>query len=366
MNDAAYEPRVVLLTGGAGFIGSHVARRLVERYPSTLRVVVLDKLDYCSSLENLRAVADRPNFRFVRGDVQSMDLLCHLLDSEDVDTVLHFAAQTHVDSSFGNSLEFTRNNTLGTHVLLEACRLHGPRLRRFVNVSTDEVYGDTSVGVRDGLAETAILEPTNPYSAAKAGAEMMCKAYVTSYRMPILVTRGNNVYGPGQFPEKLVPRFALLALRGDPLPIHGEGLAVRSYLHVDDVAAAFDCVLHHGRVGETYNVGAAPGEERSVLRVAADVHAATRAARAASAASATSTGDAATSAAADIPPRVLHVADRTFNDRRYHIGSEKLNALGWTQTIGWEEGLRSTVEWYASIDPEAWWDPLQVRAALIL
>lgn len=164
-------------------------------------MVVLDKLDYCATLNNLSTVRNSPKFRFIKGDIQSADLVVHILQSEDIDTVMHFAAQTHVDNSFGNSLAFTLNNTHGTHVLLEACRLHN-RLKRFINVSTDEVYGETSLGRTEGLQESSALEPTNPYSAAKAGAEMMAHAYYTSYKLPVITTRGNNVYGPNQFPEK--------------------------------------------------------------------------------------------------------------------------------------------------------------------
>ena len=172
--------------------------------------------------------------------------------------------QTHVDNSFGNSLEFTMNNTYGTHVLLEAARKWGG-IKRFINVSTDEVYGESSLGKEAGCDETSVLEPTNPYSAAKAGAEMMVRSYMTSYKLPCIITRGNNVYGPHQFPEKLIPKMTLLASRGQELPVHGAGQAVRSYLHVRDVARAFDTVLHKGVIGEVYNIGTQ--KERSVLEV---------------------------------------------------------------------------------------------------
>lgn len=200
--------------------------------------------------------------------------------------------QTHVDNSFGNSLEFTMNNTYGTHVLLEAARKHG-KIRRFINVSTDEVYGESSLGKEQGCDETSTLEPTNPYSAAKAGAEMMVRSYMTSYKLPCIITRGNNVYGPHQFPEKLIPKMTLLANRGQPLPVHGNGQAVRSYLHVRDVARAFDTVLHKGVLGEVYNIGTQ--KERSVVDVV--------------------------SAIADYmkvdTAKIQHVEDRAFNDQRY-------------------------------------------------
>ncbi|KAF6250772.1 hypothetical protein COO60DRAFT_748723 [Scenedesmus sp. NREL 46B-D3] len=182
-----------------------------------------------------------------------------------------------------------------------------------------------------GLAEHSTLEPTNPYSAAKAGAEMMCKAYMTSYKLPIIITRGNNVYGPHQFPEKMIPKFTLLAARGAELPIHGDGLAVRSYLYVEDVAEAFDTVLHRGEIGEVYNIGTE--KERSVLDVARDI-----------------------ARAFKLPEgKVVHVKDRAFNDRRYYIGNSKLHALGWSERTSWEEGLRKTIDWYMATPCAEYW-----------
>mmetsp|Transcript_23509 Transcript_23509/g.51593 ORF Transcript_23509/g.51593 Transcript_23509/m.51593 type:complete len:362 (-) Transcript_23509:496-1581(-) len=324
-----YEPKTILITGGAGFIASHVVIRLVQNYPQ-YKVVVLDKLDYCASLKNLHAIKAAPNYKFVKGDIQSMDLLSFVLSTEEVDTVMHFAAQTHVDNSFGNSLAFTMNNTYGTHVLLEACRM-ASSIRRFINVSTDEVYGETSLGKEQGLQESSHLDPTNPYSAAKAGAEMMCKAYMTSYRMPIIITRGNNVYGPHQFPEKLVPKFTLLAARGRELPVHGDGSAVRSYLYVEDVAEAFDVVLHKGKIGEVYNIGTE--RERTVREVAVDI----------------------AKQFGQDEAKIVNVKDRAFNDKRYYIGSHKLEALGWTERTGWEEGLRKTIDWYLNTDCQEYW-----------
>lgn len=306
-----------------------------------MQVVVLDKLDYCATLHNLSPIDSYPNYKFVQGDVLSADLLSYLLQQEAIDTVLHFAAQTHVDNSFGNSLEFSVNNTYGTHVLLEACRKYG-QVRRFINVSTDEVYGETSLGLATGLTEKSRLEPTNPYSAAKAGAEMIAQAYFNSYGMPVITTRSNNVYGPHQFPEKMIPKFALLASRGDPLPIHGDGKATRSYLHVNDVSRAFDVILHRGIVGEIYNIGSK--RERTVLEVATDI---------------------CSIFGLDPANAVQHVRDRAFNDRRYFICDEKLLALGWKETIPWEEGLKSTVDWYLRHGFSEWWDLANVESALL-
>ena len=308
----------ILLTGGAGFIGSHVAVLLSNKYPE-YKIIVLDKLDYCASAKNLDACG--PNVQLVKGDVQSADLVLHLLTQYEITHVLHFAAQTHVDNSFGNSIAFTMNNTCGTHVLLEACRKYA-QLLKFINVSTDEVYGDTTSDLDSGITEHNTLVPTNPYSAAKAGAEMLCYAYKTSYNMPIIITRGNNVYGPGQFPEKLIPKFILLGKLGQPLTIHGNGLAKRSYLYITDVANAFDCILHKGVIGEIYNIGTA--DERAVIDIAKEL-----------------------SKRFSVP--IEHVRDRAFNDSRYFIGIEKLVALGWEQIVTWNEGLAKTIAWY--LDP---------------
>ena len=220
-----YTPHNILITGGAGFIGSHVVLLLAKKYPQ-YNIINLDKLDYCSSLVNLSSVSSLPNYKFIKGDICSPDLINHIFKTHDIDTVLHFAAQTHVDNSFGNSFSFTRNNVMGTHVLLEAAKEHWKNKnngsgggggggstdnigtgQRFIHVSTDEVYGE---GVRDdakAMEEEHVLEPTNPYAATKAAAEFIVKSYHRSFQLPIIITRGNNVYGPHQFPEKLIPKF---------------------------------------------------------------------------------------------------------------------------------------------------------------
>eukprot|EP00270_Netrium_digitus_P011477 TRINITY_DN365_c0_g1_i12.p1 TRINITY_DN365_c0_g1~~TRINITY_DN365_c0_g1_i12.p1 ORF type:complete len:658 (-),score=115.69 TRINITY_DN365_c0_g1_i12:141-2114(-) len=316
-----YTPKTILITGAAGFIASHVANRLTMKYPH-YKIVVLDKLDYCSNLQNLDASNIMPNFKFVKGDIASADLVNYLLLTEGIDTIMHFAAQTHVDNSFGNSFEFTKNNIYGTHVLLEACKVAGT-VRRFIHVSTDEVYGETEKDALVGNHEASQLLPTNPYSATKAGAEMLVMAYGQSYNIPFITTRGNNVYGPCQFPEKLIPKFMLLAMQGRHLPIHGDGSNVRSYLFCEDVAEAFDTVLHKGSIGHVYNIGTK--KERRVIDVARDI---------------------CKLIGLDAEKMIQFVDNRPFNDQRYYLDDAKLKAIGWEERTSWEDGLKKTFEWY--------------------
>ena len=321
-----FEARNVLITGGAGFIASHVAILLATKYPR-YRVVVVDKLDYCANLNNLRLVAGLLNFKFVKGDIRSADFVTHVMHAEEIDTVMHFAAQTHVDNSFGNSIEFTENNIKGTHVLLESIKTLGT-VKRFLHISTDDVYGESSYKLdKDNFEVASLLEPTNPYAATKAAAEMLVMAYGRSYGLPYIITRGNNVYGPHQYPEKAIPKFIMLARNGSQIPIHGDGMATRSYMHVRDAVAAFDIILHKGTLREIYNLGAF--EKRTVLSVARDIGIAL---------------------GKDISQTIVHVQDRIFKDRRYFIDCSKLHALGWKQKVSWEDGLKETIEWYVEND----------------
>lgn len=333
---ATYKPKNILITGAAGFIACHVANRLIRNYPG-YKIVVLDKLDYCSNLKNLNPSRSSPNFKFIKGDIASADLVNYILVTESIDTIMHFAAQTHVDNSFGNSFEFTKNNIYGTHVLLEACKVTG-QIKRFIHVSTDEVYGETDEDAVVGNHEASQLLPTNPYSATKAGAEMLVMAYGRSYGLPVITTRGNNVYGPNQFPEKLIPKFILLAMKGQNLPIHGDGSNVRSYLYCEDVAEAFEIILHKGEVGHVYNIGT--DKERRVIDVAKNI---------------------CELFSLDPNTVIKFVDNRPFNDQRYFLNHQKLNNLGWSERTSWEEGLRKTMEWYVK-NPDWWGD---VSGALV-
>lgn len=293
---------------------------------------MIDKLDYCASLKNLESIELQDNVKLIRGDIRSLDLLSYIFKHNTVDTVLHFAAQSHVDNSFGDSFEFTKNNIEGTHALLETCKRAGT-VTRFLHVSTDEVYGESSYETdRSNTEHATLLAPTNPYSATKAGAEMLVMAYGRSYGLRYIITRGNNVYGPNQYPEKAIPKFILLASQGAEIPIHGDGLATRSYMHVRDAASAFDIIMHKGETEHVYNIGA--HEERTVLSIAQDIRKLLQISHGAP---------------------ITHVRDRAYNDRRYFIDCSRLISLGWTQKISWEEGLEETVRWYTTQDISSYW-----------
>jgi len=309
----------ILLTGGCGFIGSHVVRALLTAFKDIL-VVNIDKLDYCSNTKHLEDFKDDPRYVFVEGDILEARMISYILKNHDINTVMHFAAQSHVDNSFGNSLTFTRNNVEGTHVLLEACRIYG-NITRFIHVSTDEVYG-TADSTTPGRYENAVLAPTNPYSASKAAAEMVVRAYQTSYGLPVIITRGNNVYGPGQYPEKIIPKFLMQVMKNTPLTIHGSGENARHYIHVRDVAAAFLKILCLGEIGTIYNIGIE--DEKTNLEVAKTL----------------------LSLLGKPADFYTHVEDRKFNDFRYPVNSDRLLSLGWSPTVSWEDGLRETIDWY--------------------
>jgi len=323
MAEEDYTPKNIFLTGGAGFIGSHAAILLCKKYPE-YNITVYDKLDYCACLENLDEIKDLPNFKFVKGDICSSDLVTYVFKENNIDTVLHFAAQTHVDNSFGNSFAFTQANIYGTHVLLE-CAKNCETMKRFIHVSTDEVYGEGETFDAKPMDEEHILEPTNPYAATKAGAEFLVKSYHRSFKLPCIITRGNNVYGPHQFPEKLIPKFTNQILRGLPVTIHGDGSNTRNFLYVEDVARAFDCILHKGQNGLIYNIGGCnelPNIEvaKSLIKMLGKEK--------------------------DEDDYITFVPDRKFNDLRYTINSGKLHELGWKEEMSWEEGLKKTVDWY--------------------
>jgi dTDP-glucose 4,6-dehydratase len=309
----------VLVTGGAGFIGSHFVHRLAGEGHE---VVVLDKLTYAGNPANLEGV----EHELVVGDIADPEAVARA--AAGCEAIVNFAAETHVDRSILTPRDFVHTDIVGVQVLLEWCRESGARL---VHVSTDEVYGDLEGGGRS--REDDPLRPSSPYSAAKAGGDLQVLAYVRTYGVNASITRGANTYGPRQYPEKLVPLFVTNALDGEPLPVYGDGRQVREWLHAEDHCAAIELVLHEGGPGEIYNIG---GEEHENLEVTRRIVELT---------------------GAD-PSLVRHVEDRAGHDRRYALDDSKLRALGWRPRHSFgETGLRETVEWYR--DNRSWWEPIK-------
>lgn len=315
--------KTVLVTGGAGFIGSHFVRYVLETYDD-YRVVNLDKLTYAGNLENLRDVEDHPRYEFVQGDICNVELVNHLMGR--VDLVANFAAESHVDRSIMGAEEFLHSNALGVYTLLDAARRHG--VERFLQVSTDEVYGTLAEGEAP-WTEDAPLAPRNPYAVAKAAGDMMARAFAVTYGLPVVVTRASNNIGPFQYPEKRVPLFITNAIDNEPLPVYGDGKQVRDHLYVTDHCRAIDLVLHRGTAGEAYNVG---GENEA-------------------------TGIEVTEKILELLEKpkglIRHVKDRPGHDLRYSLDSSKIKGLGWRPEQDFEGALRLTVEWYEA--NEAWW-----------
>ncbi len=315
----------LLVCGGAGFIGSTFARqRLLEHGDE---VTVYDKLTYAGREENLSEVADRPGYRFVKGAIEDADALAATLDELRPDAIVNFAAETHVDRSIAEPDAFVKTHAVGTYVLLEAAR---ERELRYMQVSTDEVYGSIEEGT---FTEESPLRPSSPYSATKTGADLLVESYFHTYGLPVTICRGSNNYGPYQYPEKLIPLMVLNALHGDPLPVYGDGMQVRNWIHARDFARAIGHVLEHGALGEVYNAGG-PDEEANieVVRRIIELTGASES-------------------------QIEHVADRPGHDRRYSLSSAKVRALGWQPEVRFEEGLAETVEWYRA--NEAWWGPIR-------
>ena len=311
----------ILVTGGAGFIGSNFVRFMLRRYDD-LEVVNLDKLTYAGNLENLRDVEDDARYTFVKGDI--CDAAAVRAALEGADAVVNFAAETHVDRSISGPQDFIRTDVLGTHTLLEAVRELG--IARYVQISTDEVYGSTEAG---SFTEESDLAPSSPYSASKAGADLLVLAYHRTYEAPVLITRSSNNYGPWQYPEKIIPLFITNAIDEQALPVYGDGLNVRDWLHVDDNCAGIDTVLRQGALGEVYNIGG--GNEVENLAVTRGI----------------------LELLGRSPELIRFVTDRPGHDRRYSIDCSKLQALGWHPATPFESGLESTVSWYR--DNPDWW-----------
>lgn len=318
----------LLVTGGAGFIGSNFVRYILEKYPD-YQLVNYDKLTYAGNLENLAGLEKNPNYSFVKGDIADRKEVDEAVSS-GVDAIVNFAAESHVDRSLEEASVFISTNVLGTQVLLEAALRH--RVGRFIQISTDEVYG--SLGPTGSFTEETPLAPNSPYSASKASADMMVRAYFKSFGLQAIITRCSNNYGPYQFPEKLIPLFITNTMEDKPLPVYGDGLYIRDWIHVLDHCAALDLALHRGEPGEVYNVG---GEtERTNLDITKLIlkH-------------------------LDKPESLItHVKDRPGHDRRYAIDCGKIKReLGFETSVTLEKGLQQTIQWY--IENRPWWEKVR-------
>jgi len=316
----------ILVTGGAGFIGSNLVMYLLKKY-SDIRLVNLDKLTYAGNLENLESVKNDRRYHFEKGDICERGLVEGLLRKHKVDTIINVAAETHVDRSIVGSAEFIQTNVVGTHILLELAKEN--KISRFVQVSTDEVYG--SLGPSGKFTEETPMHPNSPYAASKASADNFVLAYQHTYGSPAVITRCSNNYGPFQFPEKLIPLMIANALNDKPLPVYGDGMNVRDWLHVADHCSAIDAVLHRGRAGEVYNIGGSnekPNLELVKLLL-------------------TLLGKKET--------LITFVKDRPGHDRRYAIDSSKIQKeLGWKPSYAFEQGIEETVKWY--VKNREWWE----------
>ncbi|HJT64045.1 MAG TPA: dTDP-glucose 4,6-dehydratase [Candidatus Limnocylindria bacterium] len=323
-------PRRLLVTGGAGFIGSHFVRRVLARHPD-VEVTVLDKLTYAGNLANLADVEADPRYHFVRGDIADPRAVDPL--ARDADAIVNLAAESHVDRSIDEPDEFIQTDIHGTFVLLEAARRHG--CHRFLQVSTDEVYGSVLVGV---AGEGDPMRPSSPYAASKAGGDLLLGAYQATYDLPAMITRSTNNFGPNQYTEKVIPLFVTNALDGLPLPVYGDGLQIREWLYVTDHCDALETILAEGEPGAVYNVGS--GEELTNLELAQRI--------------------------LDLTGRprslVEHVEDRPGHDRRYAVDSTRVRSLGWAPVHALDAALQATVEWYRT--HESWWRPLKSGAYL--
>jgi dTDP-glucose 4,6-dehydratase len=313
-----FSPTNLLVTGGCGFIGSNFINYYKEKNPD-VKIINFDKLDYCSDKNGIN------HDKLVIGNLKNKDLVVHILNEHNIDTVIHFAAQTHVDNSFGNSIEFTIDNILGTHTLLECCKVYN-KIKRFIHISTDEVYGEVDIN-HIGCTEKSILNPTNPYAATKAGAEFIARSYFYSFNMPIIITRGNNVYGPRQYPEKLIPKFINQLINNKKCTIHGKGDSRRNFIYVDDVVKAIEIILQKGIINNIYNIGT--NNEYSVSEIADKLITYLK------------PND-------KVEDWMQYVTDRNFNDYRYAIKSNELYDLGWKEETNFDKGFEYTIQWFQS------------------
>lgn len=315
----------LLVTGGSGFIGSNFIHYMLEKYPE-YEITNLDKLTYAGNPENLLDVEKKSNYTFIKGDICDPSIVGRAMENKDF--VVHFAAESHVDRSIEDSSAFVRTNVMGTHVLLESAINH--RVERFIHISTDEVYGSTANG---SFKENDILTPSSPYSSSKAGSDLLARSYHITHKLPVIVTRCTNNFGPNQYPEKLIPLFITNLLEGKKVPVYGTGKNVRDWIYVEDHCRAVDLILHQGNPGEIYNIGG--GAEKTNLEI--------------------------THCIMDLmgvdDSRIEFVKDRPGHDLRYSLDCSKLKSMGWKPMHSFEEAMKYTVDWY--VENRSWWENLK-------
>ena len=320
--------KVVLVTGGSGFIGSNFIHYMFRKYPE-YKIVNLDKLTYAGNPENLRDIEDNPNYKFIKGDIADRKIVDEIFKSWKIDAVVNFAAESHVDRSIEDPGIFIQTDIFGTYVLLEAVTKYGSKL--FLQISTDEVYGSITEG---SWKEDHLLMPNSPYSASKAGAEMIVRSFFKTYGTPVIITRSSNNFGPYQYPEKVIPLFVTNLIDNIRVPLYGDGMNVRDWIYVEDNCAALDLVLHKGRIGEIYNIGA--GNEKPNIWITRKL----------------------LEILGKSEDMIKPVEDRLGHDRRYSVDYSKIiKELGWNTRYKFEEALEKTIQWY--IKNENWWRPLK-------
>ena len=314
----------LLVTGGCGFIGSNFINYYFYKNEE-INIFNLDAMYYCADEKNIiEEIRNSDRYKLIKGNLCSFDLLNHILSIYEIDTIIHFAAQSHVQDSFSDSFKYTNDNILGTHTLLEASRIYN-KITKFIHISTDEVYGESLFSEdEEKKNEQSILCPTNPYAATKAGAELIAGSYRISFNMPIIITRGNNVYGKNQYPEKLIPRFIELLKEDKKVTIQGDGSNIRAFLHATDVASALESILENGKIGEIYNIGSDEDKEYTVLEIAQILIKLIK-------------------NTDDYNEWIEYIEDRPFNDKRYYISNEKVKNLGWSIKKDFMVGLEELV-----------------------
>jgi dTDP-glucose 4,6-dehydratase len=314
----------LLVTGGYGFIGSNFINYFSKKH-FNIFLLNYDAMYYCADKNNVSSeIKKKSNYHFIEGNLINKDMVNYILEENKITHIIHFAAQSHVQNSFEDSLQYTTDNILGTHTLLECCRKYG-KIKKFIHVSTDEVYGESMNDINEQhKTEQSVLCPTNPYAATKAGAELIAQSYIHSFKMPIVITRGNNVYGENQYPEKLIPKFIKLLKENKKVTIQGDGSNVRGFLHAYDTARAFELILEKGKVGEIYNIGCDEKDEYTVMEIAKLLIRLIKNTE-------------------DYDKWITYIEDRPFNDKRYYISNQKLKDLGWNISIDFNEGLKKLV-----------------------